>query len=147
MHTPGLRTLIAGSALMLAGFFVHANIAQADATGRNSATTPATNPAPLTPESLAAGKLTFEKYCVRCHGVAGKGGLPMGSTVTSDLTDDQWNHGSTDGELFNTIKDGIPPAYIMQPWEGQVSDVNIWKVILYIRSLAALPKPVTELQQ
>jgi mono/diheme cytochrome c family protein len=70
-----------------------------------------------------------------CHATAYR--ARVGSATASDLTDDKWDHGSSDGEVFNTIKNGVAPAYAMQPWEGQISDKNIWNVVIYIRSLAA----------
>lgn len=62
-----------------------------------------------------------------------------GGRQPPDLTDDQWDHGSSDGELFTVIKKGIAPT-MMAPWEGRLTDTEIWNTINYIRSLAPKKK-------
>jgi hypothetical protein len=52
-----------------------------------------------------------------------------------DLTDDQWDHGSSDGEIFAVTKKGVGPQSFMAPWDGRISDAEIWNTINYIRSL------------
>jgi len=52
-----------------------------------------------------------------------------------DLTDDTWDHGSTDNEIYAVIKKGIPPT-MMAGWDGRIPDNDIWNIINYIRSLA-----------
>jgi mono/diheme cytochrome c family protein/glucose/arabinose dehydrogenase len=104
------------------------------------------NPVASTPASLAAGKKAYDVYCAACHGDKGQGaekaGVPLsiiqeqGGRQPPDLTDDQWDHGSTDGEIFTIIKRGVPPT-MMAGWEGRVSDTEIWSIVNYIRALAA----------
>ena len=53
----------------------------------------------------------------------------------ANLTDDAWDHGATDGELFATIRDGVGPSFDMDAWEGKLPDQDIWAIINYIRSL------------
>jgi mono/diheme cytochrome c family protein len=60
-----------------------------------------------------------------------------GVVMPSNLTDDKWDHGGSDGEIFDSIKKGIGPSYKMEPWEDRLSDTDIWNVINYVRSLAA----------
>src|SRR5262245_4666120 len=69
------------------------------------------NPVKATPESIAAGKKTFDAQCVGCHGTAGKGDGKMAAAITtgpkpSDLTDATWKHGDSDGEIYTLIHDG-----------------------------------------
>jgi mono/diheme cytochrome c family protein len=95
------------------------------------------NPVAATPESVAAGKTVYTRYCAVCHGIAGKGG--SGSDISApapDLTDAEWKHGSTDGEIFDVIKNGVPPDLMMEPWGDRIKDPDIWNVVNYIRSLA-----------
>lgn len=94
------------------------------------------NPVAATPESIAAGKQLFQRYCTACHGEDAKGApeADVGPPPT-DLTDAKWDHGSSDGEIFYTIKHGVPPGQFMGPWDGLLSDTDIWNVINYIRSL------------
>ena len=65
------------------------------------------NPVEPTPKSIAAGKNVYDKYCADCHGATGNGVSEKSSTLAaageakpSDLTDNKWDHGSTDGEIF-----------------------------------------------
>jgi mono/diheme cytochrome c family protein len=52
-----------------------------------------------------------------------------------DLTDDQWDHGSSDAEIYNVIKRGVPPT-MMAGFEGRVPDNDIWNIVNYLRTLA-----------
>ena len=95
------------------------------------------NPVAATPESIAAGRPIFQRYCAACHGTNAEGG--SGSDISPpapDLTDTEWLHGSTDGEIFSTIKNGVPPDLNMEPWGDRIKDPDIWNVVNYVRSLA-----------
>jgi mono/diheme cytochrome c family protein len=99
------------------------------------------NPVVATPASIAAGKKTYDTACAGCHGADAKGGLTIsviedrGGTQPPNLIDDQWDHGSSDGEMFMVIKKGVPPDYFMAPWDGRISDTEIWNTVNYIKSL------------
>jgi cbb3-type cytochrome c oxidase subunit III len=95
------------------------------------------NPVTATPESIAAGKRTYQRYCANCHGINAEGG-PGNDLIppSPDLTGKEWRHGSTDGEIFDTIKNGVPPELNMGAWGDQLKDHDIWEVVNYIRSLA-----------
>jgi mono/diheme cytochrome c family protein len=95
------------------------------------------NPVAASPDSLAAGKAVYQRYCATCHGLNGAGG--SGSDISPpapDLTDTEWKHGSTDGEIFSVIKNGVPPELNMEPWGDRIKDPDIWNVVNYVRSLA-----------
>lgn len=95
------------------------------------------NPVSATPESIAGGKAVFQRYCAVCHGSNAEGG--SGSDISPpapSLTDNEWLHGSTDGEIFDTIKNGVPPELNMEPWGDRIKDPDIWNVVNYVRSLA-----------
>jgi copper transport protein len=95
------------------------------------------NPVAATPESVAAGKRTFTRYCANCHGLNAEGGPGNDLTPPApDLTGSAWKHGSTDGEIFSVIKNGVPPELNMGAWGDQLTDQDIWNVVNYIRSLA-----------
>src|SRR6187549_1923605 len=76
------------------------------------------NPVAATPQSLAAGKRAFDTNCSACHGNKAQGAekagvvisiiSEMGGKQAPDLTDDKWDHGSTDGEIFTVTKKGVP---------------------------------------
>ena len=50
----------------------------------------------------------------------------QGGKQPPDLTDAQWDHGSTDGEIYTAIRKGVPPT-MMAGWEGRISDTEIWQ--------------------
>ncbi len=93
------------------------------------------NPVPTTAESIAAGKKAYAK-CASCHGVDGEGG-PGNDLIPAapSLVDDQWDHGSSDGEMFNNIKNGIGPDFNMVPFKDQLKDDEIWSLVNYLRSI------------
>ena len=130
MHSSLLRATVAALALACFGRLTIA------AQG-NSEAAKIRNPVAPTPESVAAGKQTFQKSCATCHGSNAEGG--SGSDLipaAPDLTDDKWDHGSTDGEIFDAIKNGVPPDFNMTPWKDQLKDRDIWNVVNYLRSIA-----------
>ncbi len=87
------------------------------------------NPVPSSAESLDAGKQIYGKHCSACHGADGSGGLGV------SLVDDEWNHGSTDGEMFVVIQDG--GGQFMEAWGDRYDETQIWHVVNYVRSLKA----------
>ena len=51
-----------------------------------------------------------------------------------DLTDDQWDHGWSEGDIFAVIKRGLPPT-MMAGFDGRISDEDIWNIVNYLRTL------------
>ncbi len=97
------------------------------------------NPIEATEESVSAGRQIYGRFCRSCHGVRADGrgmAAPPGSRP-ANLVDDAWDHGSSNAEIFKLIKEGVPPKYDMDAWDGRVSDDDIWNVINYLRDLAA----------
>jgi mono/diheme cytochrome c family protein len=115
---------------------------------RQDVTTPPTaslkNPVPSTPQSIAAGKQYYDGNCAACHGERAQGAVKAGTTISiieeqrgrqaPDLTDDQWDHGSSDSEIFTVIKRGLPPT-MMPGFDGGIPDQDIWNIVNYLRSL------------
>ena len=99
------------------------------------------NPVPANAQSIQAGNAIFQKSCAVCHGPMGKGdgaivaSLKPEATKPPNLTDAEWKHGSTDGEIFTVIHDGIGPKFEMKGQAGKLSDQDIWNVVNYVRSL------------
>ncbi|HXE81088.1 MAG TPA: PQQ-dependent sugar dehydrogenase [Vicinamibacterales bacterium] len=104
------------------------------------------NPVAPTPESIAAGKQAYDIHCAACHGSLAQGAVKAGIAISileeqqgrqpPDLTDAQWDHGSTDGEIFTVIKRGLP-ATMMTGYDGRIPDDDIWAIVNYLRTLAA----------
>jgi glucose/arabinose dehydrogenase/mono/diheme cytochrome c family protein len=113
---------------------------------KNQDATRLTNPGAPTPESIAAGKKSYDVNCAACHGNMAQGAVKAGVAISiieeqggkqpPDLTDAAWDHGSTDGEIYGVIKRGIPPT-MMAGWEGRIPDAEIWAIVNYLRTLAA----------
>ena len=132
------RAALAISAVVLLGTIVSTQ-------QRNPGAAPPNNPVASTPDSLAAGKRTYDTNCAACHGNRGQGAVKAGVTISiiaeqggkqpPDLTDDAWDHGSTDGEIFTVIKRGVPPT-MMAGFGGAIADAEIWNVVNYLRALA-----------
>ena len=101
-------------------------------------------PAP-SPVSIAVGKRPYDATCAPCHGDRGQGAVKAGLTMSiieeqhgkqpPDLTDDQWDHGSSDADIFNVIKRGVPST-MMAGFGGALSDDEIRSIVSYVRSLA-----------
>jgi mono/diheme cytochrome c family protein len=95
------------------------------------------NPVPANAESIAAGQKVYETHCAECHGDSGKGDGMMAESLNekpADFTDDKWEHGTTDGELFMVIRDGTGEE--MKGFAKTLSEREIWHVINFIRTLA-----------
>jgi mono/diheme cytochrome c family protein len=99
------------------------------------------NAAVRTPESVKAGGALYVKLCSNCHGPNGLGNGRLAAAMAayggrpSNLTDSEWQHGASDGEIFVVIRDGVGPDFHMPGFEGKLSDAEMWHVVNYVRSL------------
>jgi mono/diheme cytochrome c family protein len=96
------------------------------------------NPVPADEKSTAAGKETYKRYCMACHGTAGKGDGPAAIATKvkpGNLSDpSMWQQ--TDGALFWKISTGRGS---MVSYKKLLTDEQRWQLIHYVRTLA--PKP------
>ena len=93
---------------------------------------------------IADGRRLFETNCAPCHGNQAQGAVKAGITISiieeqkgkqpPDLTDDQWDHGSTDAQVFTVIKRGVPST-MMAGFDGRLSDDQIRTIVTYLRRL------------
>jgi len=130
VNAPRLTTIIGVVALGFLGSIVL--FAQG-----NAAAAAIKNPVAATPQSIAAGQDSYRKSCAPCHGIKAEGG--SGNDLIPAwpaLTDAMWDHGSTDGAIFDNIKNGVAPDFNMTPWKDQLKDDEIWNVVNYLRSIA-----------
>jgi putative heme-binding domain-containing protein len=116
-----------GAALLLAG--VIAGGAQAQ-TGPPA---PVNNPYDGKPDAVQAGLGIFRSRCADCHGIDARG------VRGPDLTQ-IWASGRTDEGLFQTLRNGIPGTE-MPPIGYRATDDEVWKVLAYLRTLAAPAPP------
>jgi mono/diheme cytochrome c family protein len=93
------------------------------------------NPEPKTEESVEAGKKLYQRFCASCHGPQGKGdgSLALAGGTPSDLTDDAWDYGSTDGEIFVAIRDGVSAD--MLAYKEKLTEKQVWQIVNYLRSI------------
>ena len=94
------------------------------------------NPVEATRESLTAGRRRYVFLCRQCHGNrgAGDGDMSHAGGTPSDFTDDVWDHGASDGEIFTVIKEGVSAD--MQGYGNQLRDEDIWNLVNYVKSLS-----------
>src|SRR5471032_1576944 len=127
------------ASLAFAGFALVAVSARAQNPGGSPEGKKLKNPVASSADSIAAGKAAFQKNCRFCHGADAKGNGPMApeGTHPSNLTDDKWDRGSTDGEIFLVIQNGAGPKFDMKGYKSKMIDTDIWNVVNYLRSLQA----------
>ena len=101
------------------------------------------NPVASTPASITAGAAAYKKYCAFCHGVAGKGDGPLApkDAPPADLTDAKWDHGPTDGDIFNVIQNGGGANSKMIAFKGKMPDQDMWHIVNFLRSLGPKGAP------
>ena len=90
--------------------------------------------------SIEAGKKLYRRHCASCHGPQGKGdgSLALSGGTPSDLTDETWDYGSTDGEIFVSIRDGVSSD--MLAYKEKLNEKEIWQVVNFIRSIGPKSK-------
>jgi len=98
------------------------------------------NSVPGDAASIEAGKKLYQRHCASCHGPQGKGdgSLALSGGTPSDLTDEAWDYGSTDGEIFVSIRDGVSSD--MLAYKEKLNEKEIWQVVNFIRSIGPKSK-------
>ena len=111
-----------------------------------SAPAPAPTPpaAAVTPDA-ARGAALYVANCATCHGPRGDGDGPVAAALTPKPAkhhDGAYMNALSNEHLFKVVKEGGPSvgkSPMMAPWGGMLSDVQIWDVVAFVRSLAAPP--------
>jgi mono/diheme cytochrome c family protein len=140
-----IRTVVGATAVSMTAASATAPGPRAASGATNLELAKLANPVPSTAESIAAGKKSYDTNCAACHGNLAQGAVKAGISISiieeqgkkqpPDLTDDQWDYGASDGQIFAVIKKGIPPT-MMAGFDGRIPDTEIWSMINYIRSIA-----------
>jgi len=83
----------------------------------------------------AKGKAVYEKNCLMCHGLQGKGDGPMAAMVKPKPTNftSPESEKKSDAELIKTIESGSPGTP-MADWKNTLSAQQIQDVLAYVRS-------------
>jgi len=99
------------------------------------------NPFPPTAANVAEGRQHFQNYCTSCHGETGRNeGVLFAGRMSPPVPrlDSPQVQGYSDGQLKWVIANGVSPSG-MPAWKGALDQAEMWKIVLYIRSLR-LPK-------
>lgn len=97
---------------------------------------------PSSQAALDAGKQLYAKYCRFCHGDTGMADSKMAPKTMkpSNLADETWTRGSSEGEIFWIIQNGAPPKYDMKGLKGKITDQDTWNLVHFVRTLGGVPK-------
>ncbi|MEW6206743.1 MAG: c-type cytochrome [Acidobacteriota bacterium] len=93
------------------------------------------NPVPVDAASIEEGRKIYLRHCASCHGpqAKGDGGMALAGGTPSNLVDEVWDHGSSDGEIFVVIRDGTSAD--MESYKDRLTEKQMWHVINFLRSL------------
>lgn len=80
----------------------------------------------------AAGKAHFEKICVACHGVDGRGNSAIGAP---NLTDRTWLYGGDFASIAASVRDGRHG--IMPAWRGRLSEDEARMIAAWVYAQSA----------
>jgi cytochrome c oxidase cbb3-type subunit III len=84
--------------------------------------------------AIVAGKQAFTTNCVACHGAKAEG------TIGPNLTDPNWLHGGAPGQIFSTIRDGVP-AKGMPSWGAILGQDAVKTLAAYVLTLRGTNVP------
>lgn len=98
------------------------------------------NPIPRSGDAISNGKALYEGKgnCFVCHGMGGYGDGEAGvmlSPPPRNFTDIQFQRLRTDGELFWTIKYGIPDTAMFAFIPRHLTEEEAWMIVHYIRTM------------
>ena len=127
----GALTMACGAAGFIAGAWLLIGAQSASETHAMTR-----NPIAPTADSVAAGQVVYERYCLTCHGINGRGDGPGGEGLEpppADLSIHVPHHG--DGHLYRFISEGIEGS-AMVGLGDKLSEDEIWHVINFTRAQA-----------
>src|SRR5437016_5392577 len=92
------------------------------------------SPVPYTKDSITRGRTLYARSCTPCHGADGKALVDVVADATNLTDPSLWKSGTTEGEIFRSIRDGAGET--MPPFKTQIQkEEDIWHLVNFIRSL------------
>ena len=82
----------------------------------------------------------YNRYCIRCHGVDGRGVWDI--PCVPDFTNVRWQATRSDGQLARSILEGR--GAVMPPFRGTLSLEEAWAMARYLRTFqpgTEMPRP------
>lgn len=129
--------LIAAAATSLATVSVMAQAVK----GGNPKAAAVVNPVKPTADSVRKGRQQYQRACRHCHGVSGVGDGPLAPKNPSpaNLTDDKWDYGASDGEIFSIIANGVGGSSEMKGHRSEIPATEMWNIVNFLRSIGPTP--------
>lgn len=118
------------------GFMTVGVVAQATK-GGNPKAAAVKNPVAPTPRSIDSGRQAYMRACRQCHGPKGLGDgtIAPKNPSPANLTDAEWIYGSTDGEIFAIIANGVGGDSEMKGVRSEMTATDMWNIVNYLRSI------------
>ncbi len=92
------------------------------------------NPIPYSKKSISQGRNVYMRMCVGCHGADGKATVDVVADATDLTAPKTWKSGTTDGEIFRSIRDGQSAS--MPSFATQIKgEDDLWHLVNFIRNL------------
>lgn len=85
-------------------------------------------------EAIEKGRTLFTAKCAVCHGQLGEGG------IGPNLTDKYWIHGGSVGDVFKTIKYGVPEKGMIA-WKSELRPRDMQELASFIKSIGGTSPP------
>src|SRR5262245_55681967 len=135
------KTLSGGGAAVIVASLALASatlLADAQATpGGNAKAAAVKNPVASNANSINKGRQAYMKACRHCHGPKGLGDGPLApkNQKPANLTDAEWKYGSSDGEIFTIIANGVGGDSEMKGLRSELTTTDMWNIVNYLRSI------------
>ena len=132
---------IAAALVIVGALFASAGAAAQAIKGGNPKAAAVKNPVKPTPDSIRKGRQGYMKSCRHCHGASGVGDGPLAPKNPSpaNLTDADWKFGSTDGEIYWVIANGVGGDSEMKGVRSEMTATDMWNIVNYLRTIGPTP--------
>jgi mono/diheme cytochrome c family protein len=92
------------------------------------------SPVAYTKQSVSRGAMIYRRMCTECHGLDGKAQIDVVANATNLTNPEKYFHGTTEGEIFHSIRDGA--GIDMPPFKTQIQkEEDLWNLTNFVLSL------------